>query len=194
VAALSEVEFLALLRETGALLEGHFLLSSGLHSSGYIQCACLLQHPKLAGRVGVALAEKANIFGPVEAVVGPALGGIIVAHELARALGARGMFTERAGEKMTFRRGFQVESRERVLIAEDVVTTGHSAREVALAVGAQGGQVVGIACLVDRRGAGELLFPLVSLAKMEIETYPPDACPLCEGGLPLLKPGSRPSE
>lgn len=193
MAALAEAEFLRLLWETGALLEGHFLLSSGLHSSRYIQCAKLLQHPKLAGRVGAALAEKANIFGPVEAVVGPAIGGIIVAHELARALGARGMFTERERGKMSLRRGFQVESGERVLIAEDVVTTGRSSAEVARVVEAQGGQVVGIACLVDRRGAGELLFPCISLIKMEIETYPPDACPLCQQGLPLQKPGSRPT-
>lgn len=191
VAALTPDEALGLLRECGALLDGHFLLSSGLHSPRYIQCARLLQHPALAERACGALADHVQPLGPVDGVVGPALGGIVVAYELARALRVRGMFTEREGGTMTLRRGFQLAPGERVLIAEDVVTTGRSSLEVASVVEAHKGRVVGAACLVDRRLQADLAFPLVSLAKMAIETHSPDACPLCRQGVPLVKPGSR---
>ncbi len=193
MAALTEAEFLELLRRTGALLEGHFLLSSGLHSPRYVQCARLLQHPALAARVGRALAERARELGPVEAVVGPALGGIIVAHELARALSVRGMFAERVGGRLTLRRGFGIAPGESCLIAEDVVTTGRSSWEIAELVAACGGRVVGVACLVDRRPeAAALSLPLVSLVKLKLEAFPPAECPLCRRGVPLEKPGSRP--
>lgn len=182
-----------LLRATGALWEGHFLLSSGLHSPQYIQCARLLQYPWHAEAVGRALAEKVRNLS-VDVVVGPALGGIIVAHELGRALGVRALFAEREGEKLVLRRGFSVEPGERVLLAEDVVTTGRSTAETAEVVAAFGGTVVAAACIVDRRGpaAEDLPFPLFSLLRLELETYPPEGCPLCRAGLPLEKPGSRP--
>jgi len=192
VAALTEREILELFRKTGAILEGHFLLSSGLHSPKYVQCARLLQHPALAERVCRALAARAAALGPIDVVVGPALGGVIVAHELARALGVRGMFAEREAGKMTLRRGFEIVPSERVLVAEDVVTTGRSSLEVAELVTALGGTVVGAACLVDRRLGGELPFSLVSLVKLAIEAFPPEECPLCRQGLPYTKPGSRP--
>lgn len=191
MAALTASEVHRLLRETGALLEGHFLLTSGLHSPRYIQCARLLQHPALAERACRALAEKVRALGEVDVVVGPALGGIIVAHELARALGARGLFTERDEGRMALRRGFTIAAGERAVIAEDVVTTGRSSLEVAEVVAAHGGLGVGVACLVDRRAKDDLALPVVSLVKMEIETYPPEECPLCRRGLPLAKPGSR---
>ncbi len=190
---LSERELWELFESTGAVLRGHFLLSSGLHSPVYIQCAKLLQHPELAERVCRALAAKARALGPVQAVVGPALGGIMVAYELARALGVRGMFAEREGGRMSLRRGFEVSPGERVLIAEDVVTTGRSSLEVAEVVRAAGGEPVGIACLVDRRpDTAELTLPVVSLLRIELETFPPEECPLCREGIPLVKPGSRP--
>ncbi len=182
-----------LLRATGALWEGHFLLSSGLHSSRYIQCARLLQYPWHAEAVGRALAEKVRDLG-VDVVVGPALGGILVAHELGRALGVRALFAEREGGKLALRRGFFIEQGERVLLAEDVVTTGGSTLETAEVVAACGGTVVAAACIVDRRGpeAKNLPFPLFSLLRLELETYPAEGCPLCQAGVPLEKPGSRP--
>jgi len=182
-----------LLRATGALWEGHFLLSSGLHSSRYIQCARLLQYPWHAEAVGRALAEKVRDLS-VDVVVGPALGGIIVAHELGRALGVRALFAEREGGKLALRRGFSIEPGERVLLAEAVVTTGGSTWETAEVVASFGGAVVAAACIVDRRGpeAKNLPFPLFSLLRLELETYPPESCPLCQAGLPLEKPGSRP--
>ena len=192
MAALTEREILELFRKTGAILEGHFLLSSGLHSPKYVQCARLLQHPALAERVCRALAARAAALDPIDVVVGPALGGVIVAHELARALGVRGMFAEREAGRMTLRRGFEIVPGERVLVAEDVVTTGRSSLEVAELVTALGGTVVGAACLVDRRLGGELPFHLVSLVKLAIEAFPPEDCPLCREGLPYTKPGSRP--
>lgn len=181
-----------LLRATGALWEGHFLLSSGLHSSRYIQCARLLQYPWHAETVGRALAAKVRGFS-VDVVVGPALGGILVAHELGRALGVRALFAEREGGKLALRRGFSIAPGERVLLAEDVVTTGGSTLETAEVVASFGGTVVAAACIVDRRGPGakDLPFPLFSLLRLELETYPPEECPLCQAGIPLEKPGSR---
>jgi orotate phosphoribosyltransferase len=181
-----------LLRATGALWEGHFLLSSGLHSSRYIQCARLLQYPWHAETVGRALAEKVRDLS-VDVVVGPALGGILVAHELGRALGVRALFAEREGGKLALRRGFSIAPGERVLLAEDVVTTGGSTLETAEVVASFGGTVVAAACIVDRRGPGakDLPFPLFALLRLELETYPPEECPLCQAGIPLEKPGSR---
>ncbi len=182
-----------LLRATGALWEGHFLLSSGLHSSRYIQCARLLQYPWYAEAVGRALAELVRSVSP-DVVVGPALGGIIVAHELARALGVRAIFAEREGEKLVLRRGFALTSGEQAVIAEDVVTTGRSTLETAEVVTGHGGQVVAAVSVVDRRGpaAQRFPFPFLSLLRLELETYPPEGCPLCRAGIPLVKPGSRP--
>lgn len=186
-------EVMERLRVTEALLEGHFVLTSGLHSGRYIQCARLLQYPWHAEAVGRALGDLVRELRP-QAVVGPALGGILVAHELGRALGVRALFAEREGEKLALRRGFSLAPGERVVIAEDVVTTGGSTLETAEVVTAQGGVVVAAAAIVDRRGpqAPDLPFPLFPLLRLEIATYPPEACPLCREGIPLTKPGSRP--
>lgn len=183
-----------LLRATEALLDGHFILSSGLHSSRYIQCARLLQYPEHAEWVGRALAEAVRDLGPVDAVVGPALGGILVAHELGRALRVRAMFAEREDGSLRLRRGFFIGRGEHVLVAEDVVTTGRSIQEVAEVVQAHGAVVVGAACIVDRRPPeAELPFPLIALVRLTIEVYPPNDCPLCRRGIPAVKPGSRPA-
>ena len=190
-----ETMVLELLRESGALLEGHFRLSSGNHAARYVQCARLLEDPRRAERVCAWLAEKirSTAGSAAEVVVGPAIGGIVVAYELARALGVRAMFTERVDGAMTLRRGFSLCAGQQVWIAEDVVTTGKSLLETADVVAAHGGAVAGIACIVDRRPADVTLpFPIVSALKMEIEIFPPEACPLCAEGIPVVKPGSRP--
>jgi orotate phosphoribosyltransferase len=176
--------------ETGALLTGHFQLSSGLHSERYVQCARLLQHPAHAAWAAQSLASV--LSETVDVVVGPALGGVIIAHELARALGVRCLFTERVDGRMALRRGFEVTPGERVLVAEDVVTTGGSASEAAACVRALSATVVAYACLVDRGGAAALDAPAVALMPLQIPTHPPDACPACRGGSPVIKPGSRP--
>ncbi|MBC7541403.1 MAG: orotate phosphoribosyltransferase [Candidatus Sericytochromatia bacterium] len=179
------------LRTTGALLQGHFQLSSGLHSPHYIQCARLLQHPGHAAWACARLAER--ITGTIDVVVGPALGGVIVAYELARALGVRALFTERVDGVMQLRRGFAVGADERILVAEDVVTTGKSAREAVAALHTAGGRVVGLASLVDRSGGTvEYGVPFVSLLPLEVTAYAPARCPLCAAGQPVNQPGSRP--
>jgi len=186
-------DILEVFRKAGALLEGHFLLSSGLHSPQYLQCARVLEDPataeRLCGRLARGFADDR-----IECVVGPALGGILVAYELARALAARALFAEREEGRMRLRRGFAIRKGERVLLAEDVVTTGGSLREVEDLVTAAGGEVVGVACLVDRTSGRAPLFraPLTALVKVDVPTYPPEACPLCEKGVPAVKPGSRP--
>lgn len=184
--------------DAGALLEGHFRLSSGLHSNRYVQCALLFEAPargrrmcsELAARVVAALGAAS-----VDRVIGAAVGGIVVAHELAAALGVRGGFAERTGGTMELRRGFALAPGERVLIAEDVVTTGGSAAEVAQVVTAAGGTVVGVAAIIDRsQGARENDLPLVALLQVDVTTWSPDDCPLCRQGLPAVKPGSRPAQ
>lgn len=179
-------------REAGALLEGHFLLSSGMHSPKYLQCALVLQDPRRAERLCGRLA-KAVSAGRAQTVIGPAIGGIVVAQELARALGTRAIFAERENGRMTLRRGFAVQPGERVLLAEDVVTTGGSLREVQQMVTAAGAQVVGVAALVDRTSGRDPGFglPLAALVTIDVPAYPADQCPLCREGLPLVKPGSR---
>lgn len=186
---------LALFRERGALLEGHFLLSSGLHSARYLQCALVLMDPELATRLGAELAALLRpLLGGVRpgAVVAPALGGVIVAHEVARGLGCRALFAERQDGAMTLRRGFAVGAGEPVIVVEDVITTGGSTREVMDAVRARGGRVLAAASLVDRSGGGvDLGVPRRSLLSLEVPTYPPAECPLCAGGSKPEKPGSR---
>ncbi|MDN5363019.1 MAG: orotate phosphoribosyltransferase [Eubacteriales bacterium] len=188
---LSQEEILNMFLESGALLEGHFLLTSGRHSNRYMQCARVLQYPRYAEKLGAALAEGFKDAG-VEAVIGPAMGGIIVAHEVGRALRTRAFFTEREQGVMTLRRGFTLEPGTRVLVCEDVVTTGGSVREVMEVVREKGAQVVGVGVLVDRSG-GKVDFgvPLRALLTMEIPSYDAAECPLCREGLPLVKPGSR---
>lgn len=179
------------IRRTGVLSEGHFLLSSGRHSGQYMQCARLLQYPREAEQAGRALA---GLFREerVEAVIGPALGGVIIAHETARALGVRCLFAERKDGVMQLRRGFAIEPGERLLVAEDVVTTGGSVREVIRLVESLGGRVVGVGSIIDRSGGSSpFAVPFRSLLRLEIESYAPGECPLCRAGIPAEKPGSR---
>jgi len=176
-------------KETGAILEGHFLLSSGRHSNRYMQCAKVLMYPDKAEKVVKEVVEKIKHLD-IDVVVGPAMGGIIVAYEIGRQLNKRAIFTEREDGIMKLRRGFEIKKGERVLIAEDVVTTGKSSLEVAEVVKECGGEVVGIACLVDRT-VGDVGYPVYSALKIELETFEPDNCPLCKEGIPYIKPGSR---
>jgi orotate phosphoribosyltransferase len=189
---MTEDEILKIFREYSALLEGHFILSSGLHSDRYIQCALVLQHPRVAEQLCVELGPKLGELG-AKTVVAPALGGVIVAHEVARALGLRALFTERQEGKMTLRRGFHLEQGEPVLVVEDVITTGKSTRETADCVEDAGGKVLGIGALVDRSG-GKVEFdvPKAALVTLDVKTWDPDDCPLCRAGKPAVKPGSRP--
>jgi orotate phosphoribosyltransferase len=184
---------LALFRRAGALLEGHFRLTSGLHSNGYLQSALVLQHPADAGALGAALASKVASWRP-DVVLSPALGGVIIGHEVARALMVRALFAERADGNLTLRRGFALKRGERVLIVEDVVTTGGSTRETIDVATASGAQVVGATALIDRSGgAAQLGVPFEALARLALPTYEPAGCPLCGQGLPVVKPGSRPA-
>jgi orotate phosphoribosyltransferase len=188
---------LNLLIERGALLDGHFLLSSGLHSPRYLQCALVLADPKVATRLGE---ELATALRPLTggrapgAVVAPAMGGILVAHEVARGFGCRAIFTERENGLMTLRRGFTLQSGEAVVVVEDVVTTGGSTREVMEAVRLRGAEVLAVGSLVDRsRGTVDLGVPRRSLLALDVPTYSPSACPLCASGSTPVKPGSRSS-
>ncbi len=193
-------DWLARFKRFGAVREGHFLLTSGLHSTAYIQCALILQYPEEAAALADALADRVRDLRP-QTVMGPALGGIIVAHEMARALGCRALFTERVDGRMQLRRGFAVSPAERVLVVEDVVTTGGSVGEVAALVRSAGGVVTGYAALVDRRGAAARggttgAAPaadsrLVALIALDLPIFGPDVCPLCRAGIPIDKPGSR---
>lgn len=177
----------------GALLEGHFRLSSGLHSTRYLQCAVYLAEPARAEVAGRQLAARLRSAG-AQLVVSPALGGVIIGHEVARALDVPFHFTERAEGAMALRRGFRIEEGTRVLVVEDVVTTGGSTREVMNVVGRHGGVVVGVASLVNRSGDEHPFLPLpfTALLTLEIPNYPPESCPLCAAGVPVTKPGSRP--
>ena len=187
----AEQRLLNIFQETGALLEGHFLLTSGLHSPRYLQCALVLQYPQHAEEVGRALAAHFASEG-ISAVVAPAIGGIIVAHETARALGVHALFTEREGSAMILRRGFQINPGERVLVVEDVVTTGGSTRETIEAVTRAGGSVVGAGSVIDRSGGSvDIGVRRVALLTLDVPTYSPDECPLCAQGTPAIKPGSR---
>lgn len=193
---------MAILKATGAVSEGHFRLTSGKHSDFYIQCARLMQHPEKAEPVCQALADQfragtaagSNPSQTIEVVIGPATGAILMAYEVARALGpgVRAMFTERENGVMTLRHGFSLAPGERVLVVEDVVTTGGSVQEVIDVVKGAGGQVVGIGALVDRSG-GIVRFevPFKALATITTNVYEPEDCPLCRQGLPAVKPGSR---
>ncbi|MCX7895486.1 MAG: orotate phosphoribosyltransferase [Thermoanaerobaculum sp.] len=180
------------MRAVGAYLSGHFLLSSGLHSPNYLQCALYLASPAAAEAAGRQLAARLRGHAP-NLVVAPALGGIVIGHEVARALGVRFFFTERWEGVMTLRRGFAVPPNARVLVVEDVVTTGGSTREVMAVVEGQGGIVVGVGAIVNRSGQENPFAPLpfAALLEVQIPTYPPETCPLCQQGLPLEKPGSR---
>src|SRR5947208_16249573 len=185
-------ELLDVFKRSGALLEGHFRLTSGLHSSGYLQCALVLQHPQHAEALGRALGERTRLLRPT-LVLSPALGGIVIGHEVARALGVRAIFAERQDGGLTLRRGFIIGETDRVLVVEDVLTTGGSTRETIQVARAAGGRVVGAASIVNRGGSvPELDVPFVSLLDIALPTFEPGLCPLCAQGLPVTKPGRRP--
>ena len=189
---MNESQVLQIFHREEALLEGHFLLSSGLHSGQYMQCARVLQKPALAEKLCGALAKKIGKL-EVDVVIGPALGGVIVSHEVGRALGARAIFAERVEGVLTLRRGFELKKNESVLVVEDVITTGKSTHEVIDLVKQSGARLVGVAAMVDRSGS-EAGFdtPFSVLLKVEIKTFAPAVCPLCrEGKIVLTKPGSR---
>jgi orotate phosphoribosyltransferase len=186
-------EVLTLFRETEALLEGHFLLTSGLHSPQYFQCAKVLQYPQHAEKLCREIAEH---FKPenIEVVISPALGGIIVGQAVARQLGARSIFAERAAGVLQLRRGFEIKAGERVLACEDVVTTGGSVGEVVKIARRNDGSIVGACCIVDRssrKPGSDLGAQLFSVLRMDVVTYKPEECPLCRQNKPLVKPGSR---
>jgi orotate phosphoribosyltransferase len=184
-------EVLDIYKKTGALLFGHFLLSSGLHSSQYLQSALVLQQPDIATRVCAALAENFK-KGTIDAVIAPALGGVFVSHETARALGVRALFAERVEGKLTLRRGFTIKPGERVRVVEDVITTGKSTKETIEVVKNAGGVVVAAGSLIDRsNGKAELGVPYKSLVTLDVPTYAPETCPLCKSGSVPVKPGSR---
>lgn len=188
---MNDGEILAIFRQYNALLEGHFILSSGLHSDRYIQCALVLQYPDVAERLCSTVAEKLRRVS-AQAVVAPALGGILVAHEVARALGVRALFTERQEGAMRLRRGFSLEPGERALVVEDVITTGLSTRETMLCVEQTGAKVVGAGALIDRSGGSlDLGVPKDALLTLSVQNYNPSDCPLCKAGIAAVKPGSR---
>ena len=186
-----ESDVLALFRRSGALLEGHFRLSSGLHSSGYLQCALVLQHPRDASAVGAALADKVRAWGAT-CVLAPALGGIVIGHEVARALDVRSLFAERQERTLTLRRGFTLSPDDRVLVVEDVVTTAGSTRETIAVAEQAGAKVVGACAIVDRSGGTHgLELPFAALLPMTLPLYEEAQCPMCNAGTPIVKPGSR---
>ena len=188
---MTERETLELYEKTGALMRGHFRLTSGLHSDVYLQSALVLQHPVHAAALGEQLAARLKDAG-AQTVLAPAIGGILVAHEVARALGVRALFTERENGTMTLRRGFALSPGERCLVVEDVITTGGSTREVVECVTQAGGVVVGVGSLIDRSGgAARFAVKRVALATVQAQTWPPEACPLCKAGSEAIKPGSR---
>lgn len=182
---------LDLFRESGALLEGHFRLSSGLHSNRYLQSARVLQHPAFATALGAALAERIRHLGAT-VIISPALGGIVIGQEVGRALGVRAIFAERQDGQLLLRRGFTMSSSDRAVVVEDVITTGGSTLETMEVAKATGAGVVGAAAIVDRgTDAARLGIPLYALVQLEVPTYDPESCPLCVRGEPVVKPGSR---
>jgi orotate phosphoribosyltransferase len=186
-----ESDLLALFRRSGALLEGHFRLSSGLHSPGYLQCALVLQYPRDAEAIGAALGGRVKAFGAT-CVLSPALGGIVIGQEVARALDVKALFAERQDSVLTLRRGFTLSDEDRVLVVEDVVTTAGSTRETIAVAQRYGAQVVGACSIVDRSGGRHGLdLPYAALLPMDLPTFREEECPLCKQGVPVVKPGSR---
>ncbi len=188
---------LQLFRSRNAYLEGHFRLTSGLHSSRYLQSALVLQYPEAAEKLGQMLAHQLRgvAQSPITLVASPALGGIIIGHEVARALGSRFIFTERdtATRNMTLRRGFAITPGEMAVVVEDVITTGGSTQEVVAALRAAGANVAAAGSIIDRSGgSAQVGVPRVALVTLDVDSHPPEACPLCAQGIPAVKPGSRP--
>jgi orotate phosphoribosyltransferase len=188
---MNSTDVIELFRRSGALLEGHFRLTSGLHSSGYLQCALVLQHPAHAEALGRALAERLAADG-VTAVLSPAVGGLIIGHEVARALSVRAIFAERQDGALTLRRGFTLSPTDRVVVIEDVVTTGGSTQETIEVAQRTGATVIAAGAVMDRSGGKWMPdVPFQALATLTLPTYQPDACPLCKEAVPVTKPGSR---
>lgn len=188
---MTESEIRQLLIDTGAIMEGHFLLTSGLHSPLYVEKFQVLQYPAHTEKLCKALAAHFKDDN-VELVIGPVTGGILLAHEVGKSLGTRAIFTERENGKMTLRRGFVIKPGERVLIVEDIVTTGGSVQEVIDVVREHGGHIVGVGMLVDRSGGKtDFGIPAKALLQLDVTTYQPDKCPLCQQGVAMTKRGSR---
>jgi orotate phosphoribosyltransferase len=192
---ISSQDVQSLFEQAGAYLSGHFLLTSGLHSPNYLQCALVLQDPARAGRLGQALASllEETAKARPDLVIAPALGGLIIGHEVARALGVPFLFTERdANRVMTLRRGFTLHPGQKVYVVEDVITTGGSTREVVEVVEASGAVALAAGSIVDRSdGQADVGVPRVALWRLSVQSYPPEYCPLCDKGVPVVKPGSR---
>jgi orotate phosphoribosyltransferase len=189
--SMNEADVRSLFRRSGALLDGHFRLSSGLHSPAYLQCALVLQHPADAAALGAALGERVRPLGAT-VVLSPALGGIVIGHEVARALGVRAVFGERQDGVLMLRRGFSLDATDRVVLVEDVLTTGGSTREMMKVAQDAGATIAGACAIVDRSGGAHRLdVPFAALMPIHLPTYLPDGCPLCQRGLPLVKPGSK---
>lgn len=189
--AMNSEQILEQFRESDALLDGHFILSSGLHSSQYLQCALALQYPSDAAKFARAIAEKlaAESF---ECVASPAIGGLVIGYETARALNARFIWTERQDGVMILRRGFSVKENEKILVVEDVITTGGSTRECIEALEKHGGKAVAAASIIDRsNGAADVGVTRVALATLDVPVYTPEDCPMCHRGVEAVKPGSR---
>lgn len=185
------MEILGKFRETNALLEGHFVLSSGLHSPKYLQCALALQHPTDAAAFGKMIAGEYS-GDDFDTVASPAIGGLVIGFATAQALGVRFIWTERENGVMTLRRGFSVNEGERILVVEDVITTGGSTRECIDALERHGAKVVAAASIIDRsNGVADVGVPRVSLVSLDVPSYTPENCPLCAGGIQAVKPGSR---
>lgn len=191
---MTQDEVLNEFRAAGALLEGHFILSSGLHSSRYLQCARVLMDPKRAERLCAALAAQLRtlVGGPIDLVASPAMGGVVVGYEMGRQLGVPAIFFERVDGKLTLRRGFNIEKGARVVMVEDIVTTGLSSRECIAGIAEEGGVTVGAACLIDRSGGkADIGVPLAALTRLDIPTYPAGQLPPDLAAVPAIKPGSR---
>lgn len=188
---MNQIDVIEVFRHTGALLEGHFVLSSGLHSPVYLQCAIALQSPSVAGQFGQAIADRFREEG-IETVASPAIGGLIIGYEVARQLGVRFIWTEREQGAMTLRRGFTVRSGERVLVVEDVITTGGSTRETIAALTSNGASVIAAASIIDRSGGSvDVGVPRVSLATLNVPSVEMSGCDACKRGEEAVKPGSR---
>lgn len=187
---MSNIDVIEILKECDALLEGHFLLSSGKHSNRYVQCAKVLRYPDQAAKVLSLVVDKIKDLD-IDLVVGPAMGGVVVSYELGRQLGKEAVFTERKDNVMELRRGFEVKSGAKIIIAEDVVTTGKSTKETKKVLEDLGGEVIGVACIANRTNE-DIGMPIYSAIDLDIQVYESDACPLCEEGkIDLVKPGSR---
>jgi orotate phosphoribosyltransferase len=188
---MTSTQVLDVFTQCGGLLDGHFELSSGLHSPGYLQCALVLQYPDHAARFGAEVAGHVCGWMP-QVVLSPALGGLIIGHEVARAIGVRAVFAERRDGRLVLRRGFRLDPGERVLVVEDVITTGKSTRETIDVARDQGGDVVGAAAVINRGGPDvDVSVRFESLAEVSWPTYDPSVCPFCVGGIPITQPGSR---